>query len=753
MADFSSVAVFYTDDVSSLPCTVMSKTKSPLQLYTETGILQDVPANSRLLRYSANPDLSTGGDVGAQSLDGGCKKRKLHTQHPFQVAFGLPRSWESFVEKAIGSQHPFLKGTGVPWELREAIGKHVEWSNEQLCKYRLDWCKKWMQRAKELDPFEKQSIDTRPSHVAEVTGGKRILLTEEILKDLGYDDMGVLSLIRTGATLAGEIEHTEIFQSQFKPCLITMQQLEEDAVRRNDFILNLTKSSGDRCLDEQLLNETREELSCGWAEGPFDPAALEQGATISRRFALAQGQKTRMIDDFSISGVNDSCIIHNKIDLHLIDTFAATIKSYFGECRPHGSDGSLEGKTYDLKSAYRQVPIRADHLKFAYFSIYNCETDQVEVYRLKTLPFGATHSVYNFLRLARMLYTIMVRGLFLLTANFYDDFILASPPQLRDSASSGMELVFLLTGWLFAKEGKKSTTFSSVCKALGVQFDFSRSQDFLMLVGNTEARKKEVGEIIQKALAGGKLNKAEALILRGKLGFADSFLHGRLGSLVLKKLAEHAYGKTSKLDGDLITALQAMALRLDTSRPRVVSSSVVRCWHIFTDAAYEQNTKTGGLGGVLFDDSANVSSWFGVEVSEDVSITMGGKTKQSLIYELELVASLVALRLWGRDSAENLHVCYGDNDSDRFSLIRASGANDVANHFLSKYLKWEAENNISTWFARVPTEANIADFPSRFQRVEALRDDASCNGSALATFESLLDGLVDGKPHLEKGVI
>ena len=345
------------------------------------------------------------------------------------------------------------------------------------------------------------------------------------MKELGYDDMGVLSLIKTGATLAGEIEHTEIFQSQFKPCLITMQQLEQDLVRRNDFILNLTKSSGDRCLDEQLLSETREELSCGWAEGPFDPATLEQGATISRRFALVQGQKTRMIDDFSISGVNDSCIIHNKIDLHLVDTFAATIKSYFGECRSHGCDGSLVGKTYALKSAYRQVPIRADHLKFAYFSIYNCETDQVEVYRLKTLPFGATHSVYNFLRLARMLCTIMVRGLFLLTANFYDDFILASSPQLRVSASSGMELVFMLTGWLFAKEGKKSTILGSVCKALGVQFDFSRPQDFLMLVGNTEARRKEVGETIRRALDSGKLNKTESLVLRGKLGFADSFLY------------------------------------------------------------------------------------------------------------------------------------------------------------------------------------------------------------------------------------
>ena len=202
-------------------------------------------------------------------------------------------------------------------------------------------------------------------------------------------------------------------------------------------------------------------------------------------------------DDFSISGVNDSCIIHNKIDLHLVDTFASAIKSYFVKCRSHDVCSALVGKTYDLKSAYRQVPIRSDHLKFAYFSIYNCELDQVEIYRLKTLPFGATHSVYSFLRLARMLYTIMVRGLRLFTTNFYDDFILASPPQLQDSAARGMELVFLLTGWLFAKDGKKATSFDSVCRALGVQFDFKKSQESLMYVENTEARKREVCDLIE----------------------------------------------------------------------------------------------------------------------------------------------------------------------------------------------------------------------------------------------------------------
>ncbi len=116
---------------------------------------------------------------------------------------------------------------------------------------------------------------------------------------------------------------------------------------------------------------------------------------------------------FPSSGGNDSCIIHHKINLHLIDTFAAAIKCCFSSCKTHCKDGSLLGKTYDLKSAYRQVPIRAHPLQFAYFSIefYNCEKDKVEVCRLKILPLGATHSVYSFLWLARMLYTIMVRGL------------------------------------------------------------------------------------------------------------------------------------------------------------------------------------------------------------------------------------------------------------------------------------------------------------------------------------------------------
>lgn len=123
--------------------------------------------------------------------------------------------------------------------------------------------------------------------------------------------------------------------------------------------------------------------------------------------------------------MNDSCTIHTKSDLHVIDTFVATVKAHFTGMSNAAKEMLLVAKTYDLKSAYRQIPVRPDHLRYAYFSVYNPEIGDVQVYRSRTLPFGATHSVYSFLRLARMLHCIACRGAKLLTTNFYDDFILA----------------------------------------------------------------------------------------------------------------------------------------------------------------------------------------------------------------------------------------------------------------------------------------------------------------------------------------
>ena len=49
----------------------------------------------------------------------------------------------------------------------------------------------------------------------------------------------------------------------------------------------------------------------------------------------------------------------------------------------------------------------------------------------------------------------------------------------------------------------------------------------------------------------------------------------------------------------------------------------------------------------------------------------------------------------------------------RFALIRGIGFGTVANTVVRMHLRTEVDVNSSRWFARVPTEANIAGLPSR----------------------------------------
>ena len=465
-----------------------------------------------------------------------------------------------------------------------------------------------------------------------------------MLESIEYEDMEVLELLRCGSPLAGEIPKSCAFEECYKPCLLTLPQLQGDAAKQNQAIFASCRSSGDAAVDRQLLEETKEEVKLGWARGPFE--CVPDGCVVSRRFPLVQGSKTRMIDDYSISGINDTAATSNKVDLHMVDTFAAVVREFFQQCGEAGLDCKLVAKTYDLKSAYRQVPIREDHLCYSYFSIYNCDRDCAEVYQLVTFPFGATHSVYSFLRLSRSLYALAARALYLLTTNFYDDYILASRPSCVDSARNSMELIFLLTGWQFAKEGKKCTSFDVVCKALGVEFDLSLSGESILRIQNTEQRIQDLKTLINATLDAGSLGKQSALVLRGKLGFADSYLHGRLGALLLKQLSEHAYGRGTKLPSELVTSLTMMMHRLCNGRPREVSAKPLVEWFLYCDAAYEPETKSGGLGAVLCDNLGKCVAWFGIPLEKDTCVVFGADKKHTIIYDLELCAAVLALDFW-----------------------------------------------------------------------------------------------------------
>lgn len=148
-----------------------------------------------------------------------------------------------------------------------------------------------------------------------------------------------------------------------------------------------------------------------------------------------------------------------------------------------------------------------------------------------------------------------------------------------------------------------------VCRAFGVEFNLAKAPSFVMEVKNTEKRKQELVQQIQNFLTEKWLTRREALSLRGRLGFADSFIHGRLGVLAPKKLTTDAYCNTATLSRNLCGALHCMVSRqpclITATRRKQCTVLVYRCflW-----------TQTGGLGEALVSEDGAVVAWFGFAV-------------------------------------------------------------------------------------------------------------------------------------------
>ena len=152
-----------------------------------------------------------------------------------------------------------------------------------------------------------------------------------------------------------------------------------------------------------------------------------------------------------------------------------------------------------------------------------------------------------------------------------------------------------------------------------------------------------------------------------------------------------------------LLGLQTMSQRLGSDIPRVVSAKAIQQWFLITDAAYEPETLTGGLGAALFNEDCEC---IGLPLNKQESLDFGRGDMQTIIYELEMLTAILALDFWADRMKDGLQVCYyTDNDSTRFCLIRGSCLSVHASALMRYHLEREAVNNLCTWYARVPTEA------------------------------------------------
>ena len=87
--------------------------------------------------------------------------------------------------------------------------------------------------------------------------------------------------------------------------------------------------------------------------------------------------------------------------------------------------------------------------------------------------------------------------------------------------------------------------------------------------------------------------------------------------------------------------------------------------------------------------------------------------QKQVIGELETLAVLAAIHLWESYLTAKHVVFFIDNEASRFCILKGYSKNDAISKMVHSLASHEESVGCFTWFARVPSEANIADAPSR----------------------------------------
>ena len=540
---------------------------------------------------------------------------------------------------------------------------------EGIARVRALFFKKWLSRADGLKAQEKELRDTMDPVVANAIKQKRILVFKELLIETGFPDLGVCDELLKGAELTGEVHKTGMLPAKFSPPLLTEDMLaKQSELGARQPVL----SSGDDETDREVWRQTMEEVSKGWLKGPFDRNQVPVTAPISRRFGLKQKAKTRLIDDFAASGVNGTVTVFEAPVLRTIDIAAALVSIWFERCSDMNVDSSLETRTFDLKSAYRQVALSEAGRAKAFIKVYCPETKEGKLFQCQVLPFGATRSVHPFLRLARAIWWIGVRACKILWTSFYDDYIVFTSPELSKSTECTVTMLLRLLGWEFAESGKKAGVFGPTCEALGVLIDLGESARGICHVANTANRISELAADLTQVLDEGAITKSQAQRLRGRMLFAESQLFGRCARNCLRVLTNRTQVLKSKVaEGDAFF-LRLFVRQLQQGAPRTVRANMSDHIVIMTDACYERESKDwiSGIGGVLIDPQEGRKEFFSFELNAKHRKLLGEEFKRQLIFEAETLASVVAFALWANAANGRRCLNFVDNEGTKLWLLR-----------------------------------------------------------------------------------
>ena len=130
-------------------------------------------------------------------------------------------------------------------------------------------------------------------------------------------------------------------------------------------------------IKDAIWQTTQDEFANGWLRmQPVQPAPHSQ-PVVSTRFGVIHKNKIRPIDNFRASLVNAACGTSEKVLVDGPDLIAQACLQLVALAAPSKGKDRLVGRTWDLKSTYKQLAVRADHSRFAWIAVQDPTTHRL----------------------------------------------------------------------------------------------------------------------------------------------------------------------------------------------------------------------------------------------------------------------------------------------------------------------------------------------------------------------------------------
>ena len=661
---------------------------------------------------------------GVFRVDDGCDTKQHdaccgeHSAHEI-LTIGVPREAVDFLSRAVQVGHPRAISIHLSDSVKDVLRKNFSGSDYLLAKERASCLWKWSKRAKELNSEEMKFHKGLAPHLQHLLKGKRLLLLKEVLEDLGYPDHSLVDEIASGFTLHGWMTESNVFPKETKRPEYTVDMVRNMAKGLNQMIFGQVNGTSDDELARTTWESTLDEIEKQWVWR--DVTSDMDDVILAKRFGLQQKNKVRVIDDCTIGGYNKAFGTKEKLRVHAIDQLAAYLSWL---CTDLGDDidDDIVGRTYDLRSAYKQFGVSVETRDLLRLLVWDSDQHKPCLLGINALPFGASGSVSAFLRISMALWYVGTVGLKLCWTVFYDDFTVICKRRLSHGTSIAAEALFDLFGMWYAKEGSKAVEFGGQVKTLGLLVELGNVRKGFT-IGHTQERREELRAALTEVLETKKLEPKQAERLRGRMQWFEGYAFGRVAQHSLRTLGEIALKKQKvvELAPHELAAIDFLARRVSEAETLKLSPVSLDTLLVFTDGACEgESDRFGSIGGVIVDKAGRCHQHFSYEVPTDF-MRVALSESSNPIYELELLPIYVAICVWGHLMQSAHVVFYLDNDAARAALCKGCGGTRLGQSIVQHVMEGESKLKLKSWYARVPSHSNISDGPSRMDCTEVLQ--------------------------------